>query len=205
MSFIKLNNDFPGIEGLLLNKPPIGKAICGLVNRVLRKRSSLTAGERELIAAYTSYLNQCDYCSNVHSEVTSALLKDDGTTMSCVIKNVLTAPVSDKMKSLLQIAGKVQKGGLYVTGADIKNARQHGADDNDIHDAILVSAMFCFINRYVDGLRTDRLLGKTDYQQPAKQLARFGYSYPNFIARYFMKKMVDKLKKVQATSPYEIP
>src|SRR5215204_5456088 len=115
MSFILLNNDFPGIEGLLFNKPSTGKAICKLVNQVLRKKSALSPAERELIAAYTSYLNQCEYCNNIHSEITSALLKDDGNVMSCVIKNIATAPISEKMKSLLQIAAKVQKGGLFVT------------------------------------------------------------------------------------------
>jgi len=204
MSFIQLNNEFPGIEGLLFNKPSTGKAICRFINQVLRKGSGLTPAEKELIAAYTSYLNQCEYCSSMHAEITSALSNDDGNLVSCVIQNVTTAPVSEKMRALLQIAAKVQKGGLFVTAADVDNARLHGADDNDIHDAILVSSMFCFINRYVDGLRTDRLVGKEDYQVPAKQLARFGYSYPNIIVKHFMKKMVGKLKKAKVTSPYEI-
>jgi uncharacterized peroxidase-related enzyme len=199
MAFIRLNNEFPGIEGLLFNKPATGKAICRLVNQVLRKGSGLRPSERELIAAYTSNLNQCVYCSNVHAEITSVMMHDDGNIVSCVTNDLPNAPVSEKMKALLQIAAKVQQGGMFVTAADIENARRHGADDNDIHDTVLVASMFCFINRYVDGLRTDRLAGRSDYQLPAKQLARFGYSYPNALVKLFMKRMLRKLKKVKAS------
>src|SRR5215217_7334997 len=148
MPFIRLNNDFPGMEGLLLNKPATGKAICGFVHQALRGNSTLTTAEREVIAAYTSYLNHCEYCRNIHAEIASTLLKDNGDTMSCVINNVSEASLSSKMKALLQVAAKVQQGGMNVTEQDINNARSHGANDNDIHDTVLIAAMFCFINRY---------------------------------------------------------
>jgi len=194
MPFIQINNEFPGIEGLLINKPSIGKAICGLVQQALRGSSSLSAEEREVIAAYTSSLNECDYCQDIHSEIASVLLKDNGNTMACVIKTIQEAPLSPKMKALLGIAAKVQQGGMNVTQQDIENARSFGANDNDIHDTVLVASMFCFINRYVDGLHTERFAAKEDYKAPAKQLARFGYHYPNFIAKFFMKKMLKKIK-----------
>ncbi len=203
MPFIQLNNQFPGIEGLLLNKPATGKAICGFVQQALRGKSSLSTAEREMIAAYTSYLNHCEYCQNIHTEIASALLKDNGDAMSCMIGNIGEASLSSKMKSLLQLAAKVQQGGMNVTEQDINNARIHGANDSDIHDAVMVAAMFCFINRYVDGLRTDRFVDKEDYQQPAKQLARFGYHYPNFIAKFFMKKMLKKLNVIKAIASQE--
>jgi uncharacterized peroxidase-related enzyme len=194
MAFIQINNEFPGIEGLLFNKPSMGKAICRFVHQALRGSSSLTAAEREIIGAYVSHLNQCMYCTNAHTEVANALLKDEGNTMACVNTNVAEAPLSPKMKVLLQIAAKVQQGGMYVSKSDIENARRQGANDNDIHDAVLVAATFCFLNRYVDGLRTETPPDREDYKMPAKFLARFGYHYPNFIAKYFMKRMFEKQK-----------
>jgi len=194
MPFIQINNEFPGIEGLLFNNPSTGKAICRFVHQVLRGASSLSSAEREIIAAYVSNLNQCTYCNNAHTEVANALLNDEGNTMACVNASVATAPLSPKMKALLQIASKVQQGGMYVDETDIQNARRLGANDNDIHDAVLVAAMFCFINRYVDGLRTETPPDREDYKLPAKYLARLGYRYPNFIAKYFMKRMLQKQK-----------
>jgi len=204
MAYIQLNNEFPGIEGLLLNKPSMGKAICRFVHQALRGSSSLTAGEREIIAAYVSHLNQCMYCNNAHTEVANAFLKDEGNTMACVNTNVDAAPLSPKMKALLQIAAKVQQGGMYVSKTDIENARRQGANDNDIHDGVLVAAMFCFVNRYVDGLRTETPADREDYKMPAKFLARFGYHYPNFIAKYFMKRMFEKQKAKKSAAKLSI-
>ncbi len=194
MPFININNEFPGIEGLLFNKPSSGKAICRFIHHVLRGSSSLSPAEREIIAAYVSHLNKCEYCSNAHREVVNVLLDDEGKVMSCVTGNIGAAPLSGKIKALLQIAAKVQKGGMYVNESDIENARREGADDNNIHDAVLVASMFCFINRYVDGLRTKVPPDKEDYKLPAKYLARLGYRYPNFIAKYFMNRMFRKQK-----------
>jgi uncharacterized peroxidase-related enzyme len=204
MAFVQLNNEFPGIEGLLLNKPSTGKAICRFVQQVLRGSSSLTFAEREIIAAYVSHLNNCMYCSNTHTEVANALLNDEGNTMACVNSNMYAASLSSKMKALLQIAAKVQQGGMYVGETDIENARKHGAKDNDIHNAVLVAAMFCFVNRYVDGLRTEAPPDKNDYKLPAKYLARSGYHYPNFIGKYFMKRMFQKQKTKKKTTDLSV-
>jgi len=202
MPFIQINNEFPGIEGLLFNKPSTGKAICRFVHQALRGSSSLTAAEREVIAAYVSHLNQCNYCNNAHTEVANTLLKDEGNTMACVNTNVDAAPLSPKMKALLQLAAKIQQGGRYVSEPDIENARRQGANDTDVHDAVLVAAMFCFINRYVDGLRTETPANREDYKMPAKFLARFGYHYPNFIAKYFMKRMFEKQRAKRVSADF---
>src|SRR5690606_27479897 len=55
---------------------------------------------------------------------------------------------------LLHIAGKVQISGKEVSPEDIEKAKVSGATDLEIHDAVLISAVFCLFNRYVDGLST---------------------------------------------------
>jgi alkylhydroperoxidase/carboxymuconolactone decarboxylase family protein YurZ len=50
------------------------------------------------------------------------------------------APVSAKLKALLAIAAKVQQSGRLVTSADVERARQEGASDVEIHDAVLIAA-----------------------------------------------------------------
>jgi alkylhydroperoxidase/carboxymuconolactone decarboxylase family protein YurZ len=64
------------------------------------------------------------------------------------------AEISEKLKPLLVIAAKVQKGGKQVTAADVEAARAEGATDVEIHDTVLIAAAFCMYNRYVDGLDT---------------------------------------------------
>ena len=64
------------------------------------------------------------------------------------------ADITDNLKALLVIAGKVQRGGKHVTAADVQEARKAGATDIEIHDTVLIAAAFCMYNRYVDGLAT---------------------------------------------------
>jgi hypothetical protein len=76
----------------------------------------------------------------------------------------------------LAIAGKVQQGGKYVTPEDIAAAREENASDREIHDTVLIAAMFCMFNRYVDGLATWQPEDATDYREMGKLMAHSGYT-----------------------------
>ena len=91
----------------------------------------------------------------------------------------MAAPVSDKLKALLAIAGKVQQDGKLVTKADVDAARKQGATDFEIHDTVLIAAAFCMYNRYVDGLGTWQPRNPEMYQQMGKHLAEEGYRAPS--------------------------
>jgi alkylhydroperoxidase/carboxymuconolactone decarboxylase family protein YurZ len=89
--------------------------------------------------------------------------------------NFETAEVSDKLKALLAIAGKVQQGGKQVTSEHIARARKHGATDKEIHDTVLIAAAFCMYNRYVDGLATPQPPDRDMYREMGQRLAKAGY------------------------------
>ena len=95
--------------------------------------------------------------------------------VNAVRQNYKEAPISDKLKSLLQIAGKVQKSGKAVLQEDIDNARLQGATDRDIHDTVLIAAAFCLFNRYVDGLASVAPQDMSTYPLRAKQIVEHGY------------------------------
>ena len=136
---------------------------------------TLSAGERELIAAYVSRLNTCKYCSNIHGAIAKHQLGRDGELVEQVLDNAETAPISPKLKSLLKIAARVQAGGKQVTSEDIENARAEGATDVEIHDTVLIAAAFCMYNRYVDGLATWQPDDAELYDKMGKQRASEGY------------------------------
>lgn len=97
-----------------------------------------------------------------------------------VKQNYAAAEISDKLKSLLAIAGKVQKGGKHVTPEDFAQARQQGATDKEIHDAVLIAAAFCMFNRHVDGLDTWQPTEANDYREMGAIMAGVGYVRPNW-------------------------
>jgi uncharacterized peroxidase-related enzyme len=156
-------------------RPETAKPLNELVEVLLRGSHSLTPGERELIATYVSYLNDCYYCQMSHGAIAAAHLNDDEELVKRVKADFQHADISDKLKALLVIAGKVQKGGKHVTSEDVEAARSLGATDLEIHDTVLIAAAFCMYNRYVDGLATAQPLDETSYRERGKRVARDGY------------------------------
>jgi uncharacterized peroxidase-related enzyme len=176
MAYIKLKNeDLPGIVGLLDYRPETAKPLSDLAETLLRGESTLTSGERELIAASVSNWNHCHFCYSSHGASAASHL---GTSIDLLddIKNDLTnTELSPKMKKLLNIAHKVQMDGRSVTREEIESAREAGATDIEIHDAVLIAAAFCMYNRYVDGLGTWAPEEKEAYVDMGKRLAHEGY------------------------------
>ncbi|HWB63814.1 MAG TPA: carboxymuconolactone decarboxylase family protein [Chitinophagales bacterium] len=179
MAHIKLNNEqLPGIVGLLDFNPQTAKPLGELAEVLLRAPSTLTSGEREIIASSVSHWNSCHFCHTSHGSAAVANLKTDLNLIDDIKNGLTDTPVSDKLRALLQIAKQVQKGGKYVTAGDIENARSKGATDLEIHDAVLIAAAFCMYNRYVDGLGTWAPEPKEAYKEMGERLATVGYMAP---------------------------
>ncbi len=175
MAHITLPEGLPGISGPLAYSPATAKPLCELAETLLRGANTLSSAEREMIAAHVSYRNACDFCQLSHSAAAAAHLNGNYDLVEQVKTNPDGAEVSDKMKALLTIAGKVQLGGKQVSVDDIARAREHGATDREIHDTVLIAAAFCMYNRYVDGLATWQPKEREAYREMGEILARQGY------------------------------
>jgi uncharacterized peroxidase-related enzyme len=175
MPHIPLPEGLPGIRGPMAFRPETSKPLGELVEILLRGPSTLTPGERELIATYVSAQNDCYYCQTIHGAIAAAHLDGDEELVRSVKRDYLHADVSAKLKALLAIAGKVQQSGKSVAGEDVARARELGATDLEIHDTVLIAAVFCLCNRYVDGLATWAPDDPETYRQRGKMVARDGY------------------------------
>src|SRR5689334_9181037 len=153
MPYISVEKHLPGITGLLEYRKDSAEPIRNLTQFLLRGPRTLSEGERELIATIVSHNNECRICSSAHTAATDLLIGESNSA-TCVKENNETAPVSEKMKALLTIAKQVQKSGKAVTEESIARAKRAGATDIEIHDTVLIAALFNLYNRYVDGLAT---------------------------------------------------
>jgi uncharacterized peroxidase-related enzyme len=178
MPHIALNSDEPGIRGLLRYRPETARPLSELAEVLLRGPSTLTRGERELIGAYVSGLNDCKYCSSSHSASAAAQLPGGMAVVDQVRTDPAGAPVPDKIKTLLTLAAAVQRSGHDVSEAEVAAARAAGATDLEIHDTVLIAAMFSLFNRYVDGLATVAPNDPAAYAAGAQHLIRDGYVPP---------------------------
>jgi uncharacterized peroxidase-related enzyme len=175
MPHIQLPEGLQGIRGPMAYRPETAKPLNELAEILLHAPNSLAPGERELIATYVSYLNDCYFCQTVHGAIAAAHLNDDEQLVKRVKADFQHANISDKLKALLVIASKVQKDGKLVTSTDVEEARNAGATDIEIHDTVLIAAAFCMYNRYVDGLATWQPHDEELYRQRGKKTAREGY------------------------------
>ncbi len=175
MPHIKLAEDLPGIRGAMAFRPETALPLNELVEVLLRGPSTLTPGERELIATYVSSQNDCFYCQTIHGAIAAHHLGGNEQLVLDTKRDYKTAAVSNKLKALLAIAGKVQKGGKNVLSDDIERARREGATDIEIHDTVLIAAAFCMYNRYVDGLATWAPTDPEFYRARGAKVAKEGY------------------------------
>ena len=175
MPHIPLPADLPGIRGAMAYRPETAKPLNEIVEILLTGPSTLSKGERELIATYVSSRNCTHYCHSIHGAIAAAHLGGDEALVKQVKTDFTQAAITPKLKALLLIAGKVQQDGKRVTSADVEAARKEGATDLEIHDTILIAAAFCMYNRYVDGLGTDQPDDEALYRERGRRVARDGY------------------------------
>ena len=176
MAHINLGNDLPGIRGLMAFRPETAQPMNELAEILLRDdNNTLTCGERELIATYVSYLNDCFFCQNAHGGIAQYYLQCDVNFIDAVKNDFNSTSLSDKIKSLLVIAEQVQQSGKNVSVDSIQTAKDAGATDREIHDTVLIAAAFCMFNRYVDGLGATTPDDQAFYDLIGKQRAEEGY------------------------------
>ena len=178
MTHIALTEGLPGIRGPMVFSPETTKPLCELVQVLLTGPHCLTPAEREMIATYVSSENDCYYCQHCHGSTAAQHLggsENEYKFIADMKRDFESTSLSPKMKTLLNIAGKVQKGGKQVTTADVERARRVGATDKEIHDTVLIAAAFCMFNRYVDGLATWQPHDPDVYREIGQHTARLGY------------------------------
>jgi alkylhydroperoxidase family enzyme len=174
MAHIKLPDGYPGITGPMKAFPNTAKPLNLLAETLLQNESkTFSMAERETVAAYVSYLNECQFCSESHAAV--ADFHWDKPVSKKVWESLDNSP-NVRLTALLKIAAKVQKSGRLVTKADVEAATNAGATEADVHDTVLIAAAFCLYNRYVDGLATFAPpRNDPGYKEIGKRLATTGY------------------------------
>lgn len=178
MAHINLEKDIPGIRSLAMYRPDTGKPLYELSQVLLRDDSPLSQAERELIATYVSFLNECKFCMSSHAAAARYLYKAEAQTVNLTLEDYQDAPISDKLKALLTIARNVQKDARTVSNENVALARSFGATDRDIHDTVLIAATFCMFNRYVDGLATLTPTDAETYEVMGERMGTIGYIPP---------------------------
>jgi hypothetical protein len=79
------------------------------------------------------------------------------------------------MKHLLEVARRVQADARTVSPELVADAKAAGATDMELHDTVLIAALFCLYNKYVDGLASVTPTEPAFYERLANILKSSGY------------------------------
>jgi uncharacterized peroxidase-related enzyme len=133
-------------------RPDLLDPIVAYVNRLMIEAHALPRNTKELIAAYVSKLNSCDYCVDAHSAMAMA----QGYTQE-EVKGIIddikgSSLIDEKTKQLLHFSGKITRNAHKVVESDIEGLKNSGCSDEEIFEAVAVSSFFNYINRMADAL-----------------------------------------------------
>ena len=151
MTFLPSVPGDTGLSDVFRAHPQLARPLLEASEAILRGSSPLSAAERELIGAYVSGLNDCAYCRGVHTATAEAFGVAEATLVA-LLDDVDSAPVDDKLKPLLRYLRKLTLTPSRMSEADAAEVFAAGWDENALHSAVSVCALFNFMNRYVEGL-----------------------------------------------------
>ncbi len=175
MPFFSYLDDNSGMRDIALHRPETYKHLGRFAQAVLRGPSPLTAAERELIAAYVSALNACRFCHGSHA-ATAAALGADPATIEALIEDIDAAPVDERLKPIFRYVKKLTEVPARMVEADARAVFDAGWNEDALHDAIVVCALFNSYNRIVEG---HGVKGRDaqDFRRRGELLAEFGYDF----------------------------
>jgi len=161
MSYLSCSRDFQGV----------GDILYVLLENVMSTESELSKAQKEMIALYSSRLNDCHYCVSSHSSVLASLATDEEFVRS--LANGSTGPLDDKLRAVFRFAHKLTLEPGNISEADTDAMRSAGCSDQTIEDTICVVSTFAFLNRLVDGFG---VAGSGDhFEQVGGMVAGQGY------------------------------
>lgn len=150
MPFLPSLPEDAGVRHILAMNPAAGRALIEFHSAALRSDSQLTARDKELIAAYVSGLNACQYCFGVHSETAKAFGVSE-SLIEALLNDFENAPVEPKFKPLLAYARVLTLTPTKATQRHVDAVLAAGWTERDLHDAILTVCLFNFMNRLLEG------------------------------------------------------
>jgi uncharacterized peroxidase-related enzyme len=173
MSFLPSLPD-ADMKQTLKHEPDIGIPFSQLNQAVMRGEAPFTPGERELMAAYISALNACNYCHSEHTAVAEAFGMPTGV-LEQLLQDVAAAEVPEALRAALVSANKLTVSPTRLCQADVEAFFAAGHDERGLYFVVFVTALCTMWNRIVQGLGL-ATPGPQGMQQAVERLHRQGYA-----------------------------
>jgi len=141
-------------------------------HEAMRGPSAWSVGDRELMAAYVSTVNESAFCVSAHT-ATASQAYQDGPQVTAALADLDSAPVAEPLRATLRMLGKLTREGK-VGAEDMREVLAAGVSPEQIQDALAVCAAFNTTNRLADAFGFEQL-SPEDFEAGAKYLLKRGY------------------------------
>jgi AhpD family alkylhydroperoxidase len=141
-----------------------------LTHEAMRGQSDWSVGDRELMAAYVSKINECPFCVSAHS-ATSTMWYADEAKVVATLADLKAAPIDEPLRATLRMLGKLTQDN-DITADDIRTVLDSSVSVEQIKDAVAVSLAFNI---------TDRLANAFGFTIPSRDAMNAG-------ARFLLKR-----------------
>lgn len=149
-----------------------GRPMQTVTHEAMRGPSAWSVGDRELMAAFVSKVNACEFCINAHAAVAERAYRD-GAKVSAVLSDLETAPIEEPLRATLRLLGKLTREHAVDAG-DIRAALAAGVSREQIEDALAVCFAFNVTDRLADAFEFF-VAGPSAFEAGAKYLLMRGY------------------------------
>lgn len=152
MSVFKSFPDIPHLTDVIKAFPYTWKPLLEYHDRLLRhEQSAFTVAERELIAAYTSGLNQCQFCYGAHKILADTFGYSEPFIES-LFEDFEQSGCDEKVKAILRFTQKLNNTPSKMTDKDRQTVLDAGWPEQALHDASAICGLFNMMNRIVEGM-----------------------------------------------------
>jgi uncharacterized peroxidase-related enzyme len=163
----------PDAAKLVFYRPDFyGAPMKEITQEAMRGPSSWSVGDRELMAAFVSQMNECEFCIGAHT-ATAARAYQDEAKVSAVLSDLETAPIGEPLRATLRLLGKLTREHA-VTADDMRAVLAAGVSREQIEDALAVCLAFNTTDRLADAFGFF-VPGPKAFEAGAKFLLRRGY------------------------------
>ena len=143
-----------------------------VTHEAMRGPSAWSVGDRELMAAFVSKTNDCEFCIGAHTATAAGAYQDQARVAS-VLSNVETAPIEEPLRATLRVLQKLTRD-HSVEAADMRGVLDAGVSREQIDDALTVCFAFNTTNRLADAFGFF-VPGPKGFESGAKYLLSRGY------------------------------
>ncbi len=163
----------PDAARLVFYRPDFyGSRAKEFTHEAMRGPSAWSVGDRELMAAYVSKVNESAFCIGAHS-ATARRAYRDGPKVAAVLADLESAPVEEGLRATLRMLGTLTRDGK-VEPEDMRHVLSAGVSRRQVEDALAVCAAFNTTDRLADAFGFE-VLSPEGFEAGAKYLLKRGY------------------------------